>query len=44
MMEWREFLGGLAGAMTEGLRLMAISSQQATTQKGEMPYRTPGVS
>lgn len=27
MMERREFLGGLAGAMTGGLGLMAISSQ-----------------
>lgn len=42
MMERREFLGGLAGAMTGGLKLMAISSKQVTTQKGEMPYRTLG--
>lgn len=42
MMERRDFLGGLAGAMTGGLRLMPVSSQQATTQKGEMSYRTLG--
>jgi predicted aldo/keto reductase-like oxidoreductase len=42
MMERREFLGGLAGAMTGGLGLMAISSQQGSTRKGEMPYRTLG--
>ena len=42
MMERREFLGGLAGAMAGGLRVMAISLQQGATQKGEMPYRTLG--
>jgi len=42
MIERREFLGGLAGAITGGWTSMAISSQQGSIQKGEMPYRTLG--
>jgi predicted aldo/keto reductase-like oxidoreductase len=42
MMERREFLGGLAGAMTGGWMTMAVSSEQGNIQRGEMPYRTLG--
>lgn len=42
MIERREFLGNLAGAMTGGWMSMAISSQQGSLQNGDMPYRTLG--
>ncbi len=42
MMERRGFFGVLAGAMTGGWMSMANSSQQRSTEKGEMPYRTLG--
>src|SRR6202008_1566486 len=42
MIERREFIGGLAGAMTGGWISIATSSEQENTQKAEMPYRTLG--
>ena len=43
MIERREFLGGLAGAITTGgLISMTRTSEQGSVQKGEMPYRTLG--
>jgi predicted aldo/keto reductase-like oxidoreductase len=42
MIERREFLGGVAGAIAGGMMSMTIFSQQGNTQNGEMPYRTLG--
>jgi hypothetical protein len=42
MMERREFLGGLTGAITGGWINMAMHSRQGAAQHGEMPYRSLG--